>query len=300
MTRYINLLCLLSCRYFANTSLKAIFCICLLITTSVYGQDIRINKTGTDPREQWPIKLLNLAFSYHPDKDFKLVELDSVVNQARLRAMLGENALDVAWVGTTPEMEEQFLPIRVPLYKGLLGHRIFIIRKGDQYRFSAVKTFQDLRQLKAGQGRFWGDTQIMESARIPVVKPVKYENLFYMLDGGRFDYFPRAVHEPWAEYQARPELALEIEKELMLIYPMPLYFFTNKSNPELANVIEIGLIQAVEDGTFDKMFYQNPGIKSAIEKADIKSRRAFRIDNPSLSPMTPLDNKKLWVDIEAL
>ncbi len=222
------------------------------------------------------------------------------VNQARLKSMMNDGSLHVFWIGTSTEVEQEFRPVRVPLFKGLLGHRIFIIRQGDQAKFSRVNTMSDLLQLQAGQGRFWSDTPILESAGIEVVKPVKYINLFHMLDGGRFDYFPRAVHEPWSEVNRDPKLSLTIETDLMLIYPMPLYFFTAIDNIELASAIESGLRKSVADGTFDKMFFENPDIRSALEKTNVARRKVFRIDNPSLSPQTPLDEKELWFDIESV
>lgn len=267
--------------------------------TTAHANTVHINKVGNEPRDLWPLQLLKTALSYSQEQ-YDLIELNETVNQGRMSTLLSENKLDVMWAGTKPEYENAFRPIRVPLYKGLLGHRIFIIRSGEQHRFSAVKTFDQLLKLKAGQGRFWGDTEILENADIPVVKPVKYESLFHMLDGGRFDYFPRAVHEPWAEYQARPELNLEIEKELMLVYPMPLYFFTNKSNEKLAKTIEDGLLRAIDDGVFDDMFFQNPDIKSMLQKAKMSSRRVFNIPNPTLSPLTPLKEQKFWVNLSEL
>lgn len=248
-------------------------------------------------RDNWPIDLLTMAFSYDNKNTYTTESISEPVNQERLKMMLRDGSLSIMWIGTTAENEQDFLPIRIPLFKGLLGHRIFIIRSGDQARFSRVNSFSDLLQLQAGQGRFWSDTPILESAGIPVVKPVKYHSLFDMLDGSRFDYFPRAVHEPWAEVQNSP-LNLTVETDLMLVYPMPLYFFVAQGNTELAQTIESGLRKGIDDGTFDRMFLANPSIRDALERTNMKNRRVFRIDNPGLSSATPLDDKSLWFDIE--
>lgn len=278
----------------------AILILAHTITTQVIGAEIEI-KTNFVPegaREQLPLDLLNLAFSYDSRNQYRLTQHHENVNQERLRGMVNEGQISIMWVGTRPDLEEDFIPIRVPLFKGLLGHRIFIIREGEQAKFSRVNTLQDLLALSAGQGRYWGDTPILENAGIPVVKPVKYPNLFHMLDGERFDYFPRAVHEPWDEVASRPELNLTIESDLMLVYPMPLYFFTSKQNRELADTLEKGLLRAVDDGSYDEVFLNNAAIQDAIERTNIQNRRVFRISNPSLSRETPLDNKKLWFDIQ--
>lgn len=272
----------------------------LAIARQVIGAEIEI-KTNFVPegaREQLPLDLLNLAFSYDAENKYRLTQHHENVNQERLRGMVNDGQISIMWVGTRPDLEEDFIPIRVPLFKGLLGHRIFIIRNGEQAKFSQVNTLQDLLALSAGQGRYWGDTPILENAGIPVVKPVKYPNLFHMLDGERFDYFPRAVHEPWDEVASRPELNLTIESDLMLVYPMPLYFFTSKQNQALADTLERGLLKAIDDGSYDEVFLNNAAIQDAIERTNIQNRRVFRISNPSLSRETPLNNKKLWFDIQ--
>lgn len=251
------------------------------------------------PRDYWPIELLNMAFSYDTQNTYNLSSTSESVNQERMKRMIKEGTLDIMWIGTTVETENEFRPVRVPLFKGLLGHRIFIIREGDQARFSRINNFNELLQLQAGQGRYWSDTPILESAGIDVVKPVKYLNLFHMLDGDRFDYFPRAVHEPWSEYNRDPSLKLTVETDIMLIYPMPLYFFLAKENVELASTVESGLRQGIADGTFDRLFMNNPAIRSALERTNVANRKVFRINNPKLSPETPLNEKALWFDIES-
>ena len=275
----------------------------LLLVLSLGSQaaqiDIRTNFVPESAREQLPLRLLELALSYDTQNTYNIIQHPESVNQERLRQMLSDGEFDLMWVGTRPELEQSFIPIRVPLFKGLLGHRIFIIRNGDQARFSQVQNFNDLLELQAGQGRFWGDTPILESAGINVVKPVKYPSLFHMLDGQRFDYFPRGLHEPWGELGSFEQLSLAVEQELMLVYPMPLYFFTNNNNPQLAKTIYDGLIRGTDEGKFNEIFLNNEAIKDAIERSNIKSRRVFRISNPALSPETPIDNEKLWFDVEA-
>lgn len=285
-------------RYLSDRFLTLIVAIVMSGTT--HAMIVKTNLIPDGAREKYPIHLLEAAFSYFPDEEFVHQQYHENVNHARLQLMVQEGSLDIMWAGTTPELERDFIPIRVPLFKGLLGHRIFIIRKGDEEKFSRITQFSDLLRLKAGQGRNWGDTQILESAGINVVKPVNYPNLFHMLDGERFDYFPRAVHEPWPEVSSRPELNLSIEEKLMLVYPMPLYFFVSKHNQQLADILIEGLNRAVDDGTFNQLFLNNEDIKTAIELTNMKDRRVFRVSNPNLSPETPLDDERLWFDINQL
>lgn len=222
------------------------------------------------------------------------------LTETRLVESVKSGSITVMWAGTQKEYEEQLLPIRIPLFKGLLGHRIFIIRQGDQSKFDRVKTLDDLRQIPLGQGREWGDTVVLKAANLNVVAPLKYESLFHMLDGGRFDAFPRAVHEPWSEVTSRPDLNLTIEKRILLVYPFAMYFFVSKDNHELAEVIEQGMRNAIADGSYDDIFFANPVIKDALDRANLQERKVFRLSNPNMSPLTPFDDKSLWLNLEDL
>lgn len=77
---------------------------------------------------------------------------------------------------------------------------------------------------------------------------------------------------------------------------MPYYFFVAKDNVELARDIATGLNRAIADGSFDAAFMNHRSIKDVFAKANMKSRRLFAIDNPMLSPDTPLHRKELWFD----
>ncbi|AWB65994.1 diguanylate cyclase [Saccharobesus litoralis] len=251
-------------------------------------------------QDQYFSELIKLAIK-HADNGhkYKTEEINQKLNQQQQAIRLNDGRLSIMWAGTTPDYEERLNPIRIPLLKGLQGHRIFIIRANDQARFSSINTFADLQQFKAGQGRFWGDTSILKNADLPVVTPLKKESLFYMVDGERFDYFPLAVHEPWSEVQSRQDLQLAVEKQILLIYPMAMYFFTGKDDVALANMLRQGLNRAVANGEFDKVFYNTPHIKAALKLANLSERKVFRIKNPNLPAATPLDRKELWLDIES-
>jgi hypothetical protein len=204
--------------------------------------------------------------------------------------------LNIIWRSTSQELEQELRPIRIPLRKGLLGYRIFLIRQQDQAKFAAIQTLDQLKQLKVGQGMDWGDVKVFETNGIPVVKGSDYEGLFTMLINGRFDYFSRGINEAYPEYEARKDKLpdLHVEENLLLYYPWPYYFFTSKANEALAQRVETGLEMMLKDGTFDKIFYQFH--QATIDKANVKQRRLFKIENPLLPPETPLARKELWYD----
>ena len=131
---------------------------------------------------------------------------------------------------TTPELERQFLPVRLPVDRGLLGYRLLLIRGANQQRFAAVKNVADLRHLRAGLGQGWADIPIFQRAGVPVVEGSSYDGLFAMLEAERFDFYSRSADEAMREFQERhdahPQMA--VEQTLLLHYPLPRYFFVRR------------------------------------------------------------------------
>lgn len=250
-------------------------------------------------KEEIVFDILKLALSKtRPNVQFSTATEE--YNEARLMEEVISGNIDVMWAGAAPDKEEKMLTVRIPILKGLLGHRIFIIRQEDQARFASIQTLNQLKAFDAGQGTFWGDTKVLKAAQIPTITTIKYANLFPMLEGGRFDYFPRAVHEPWSEVDSRPELNLTIDKNVMLVYPFAMYFFVSPNNQTLHDDIYNGFEMAIQDGSFDDLFFNHPMIKEVLAKANLKERMVFRIPNPYMHEETPFDRKEFWLDVSKL
>jgi hypothetical protein len=81
---------------------------------------------------------------------------------------------------------------------------------------------------------------------------------------------------------------------------MPMYFFVSPRNPELGRDIEEGLNRAIADGSFDKTFFGAQAVKDVMERANMKQRRVFYLENPTLHKDTPLDRAELWFDPQDL
>lgn len=279
-------------------AVRGLLLLCALAATqSLYAADkvIRANDSS-DPNGKYAVKMIELALK-HIDKRYSLTVGKEDYSQSRIMEEIENGNLDIFWNSSSSELEQKFAPVRICLYKGLLGNRIFIIHKDNQAKFDQVRTLDDLKRITIGQGKTWADTKILESNGLQVVKVNKYESLFYMVDGGRFDAFSRGVHEPFGELEQHPQLKdLTVEKSLMLVYKMPFYLFVKKTNTELAKDIETGLNRAIADGSFDEVFKNDPAVQSVMQKADMKNRRVFELQNPTLSKETPLDRKELWFD----
>lgn len=283
----------------ASLHVVSLFVLCLMWTqVAVADKLVKYNKPSP-VQTDYMQGLMKLALKYS-GKPYNFVTTEETYSRPRLMESVKNGSVSLMWGGTSEQMETDYIPIRIDAYRGLMSHRVFIIREGDQPRFDQVKTLDDLRKIKFGQGRSWQDASIMETAGFEVVKSTKKPGLFYMLDGSRFDAFPRGANEAWSEVSAFPNLNLTVEKQLVLVYPLPTYFFVHKGETELAKDIENGLEAAIKDGTFDTYFFNSKEVKDVLDRADLPNRRAFYIANPFLPKATPLDRKELWITIDDL
>ncbi|WP_339616598.1 diguanylate cyclase [uncultured Gilvimarinus sp.] len=227
--------------------------------------------------------------------DYQLDISSGTLTAARQIQDALDGTIDIMWAATTKQTEQQLIPIRVPLYKGLLGYRVFIIHKDNRHLFADITDYSQLKSLVFGQGRGWPDTDIMRHNGL-TVETGTYEGLFLMADGQRFDAFPRGIHEPWSEVASRSELELAIDDNLMFVYRMPFYLFVSPRRPELAEALNTGLTIALEDGSFDTLIMNDPTVQTVMARGNIAKRRAFALENPNLPAATPVDNPTLWFD----
>jgi ABC-type amino acid transport substrate-binding protein len=247
----------------------------------------------TDRRSDYADQLLQLALS-KSGGDYRIEYTAQPMNQERQAAELEAGRLiEVAPIPASAEREARLLAVRIPVNRGLLGWRLGLIRRGDQARFDQVKTLDDLRGLRIGQGQEWPDTPILRANGIAVIAGPRYEGLFDMLTAQRFDYFPRGLTEVWEEVGSRTD-ALEVESRFVVHYPYDAYFMLNRKSTRLAADIERGLERAIADGSFDQLFDQHFGER--LRRARLHERIVIEMKNPLLTPGTPLHRSELWYD----
>jgi len=283
---------------------KILFVLLLLIPLNAFADELtvrypRAESENLEKLEQYYVDLLELALekTERSNGSFLLKKsAASMLKNAAIQSLAKGGGLDVMWLMTNREREDLLLPVRIPLLKGTLGYRALIIREKDREKFEAIKTLADLRNLTAVQGEVWTDTRILEANGLPVAGVKGYESMFFLIGKGKYDYFPRGITEIWKEVEAHKSKGLVVENKIILHYDSPMYFFVNKGNAALAERIERGLKLAIEDGSFDKHFFNHPLHRETFEKTKLRSRKIFSLDNPYLPEETPLDERKLWLD----
>jgi hypothetical protein len=280
-----------------------LFSILVLYNPLFASQVIRTTppQSEFDISHSYFIGLLQLAIDktendYEPTQ----IKFSSVLQQGRAFVELENNRnIDVYWSGTSIKREHRTSAIRVPLVKGMLGIRQFIIPKSKEIEFSFVNTLDDLKKFVACQGAHWPDSDILEQAGLKVIKNPIYEGIFKQLSAGRCDYFPRGVHEGKSEVLARQSEYPNLKwySELILYYPFPMYFFVSKDNYSLKLRIEKGLKMAVDDGSFEQFMRSHSVTAGLFPLSQWLEVRTIEIDNIQLPKNTERQDSRYWLQI---
>lgn len=230
-------------------------------------------------------EVLELAFE-------KTLDLYPAVNIVRTAAMEQDEAvaalrnasagIDVLSTASSHRRDQQFLTISFPILKGLLGYRLCLIRKDEQSLFTDISTAYDFTRskLRICQGEHWPDTDILQRNGFSVITSEHYLALFNLLKNKQCDCFLRGAQEIVPEFTAHNN-ELAIEENIVLRYPQPGFFYVNKNNIELATRIELGLLRALDDGSYQALFERLMGDK--LQQLRITQRTVIPLNNPNMS-----------------
>lgn len=248
-------------------------------------------------RAVFPLAVLDLAMKA-AGAEYVARQAEVLMERGRALTELagGSNAINLLWTSMDAEAERGLNVVRIPINRGLIGYRIFVIRKDRQADFDRVGSLSDLKALTGGQGLDWIDTKIMRAAGLKI-ETVPYETVFDMIQGGRLDYFPRGVVEAFAELDEprHRERNLVVERRLLLKYRSDFIFYVSTKNASLAQTIRRGLVKAYLDGSYMRLFNSHPYIQDGLVRADLASRKIFVLDNPYLSEEDRLIPDKYWM-----
>ena len=114
--------------------------ILLLQSATVYCSEIRHMNINNE-KNRLILDVLKLALS-KTSQSYNYIESSNPnANLVRNKNKMHQSELSVLWAGTSHLLEEELLPIKIPVLKGLLGHRILIIRRNEQQKFSEIMNF---------------------------------------------------------------------------------------------------------------------------------------------------------------
>lgn len=226
----------------------------------------------------------------------QLVTTIDMAEDRMVRELSADRLIDVFWLGGSKAREQGLLVVPVPLERGLVGYRQFIIRKERVAEFDSITTVADLANFKACHGAQWGDTEILRAAKLNLVTSVRYESLFRQLAAGRCDYFPRGFHQGKMELAKRaatyPELI--VYEPLMLHYAFATYFYVHPKNKALAQWLRDGLEKMIDDGELIAYMKQQEHTNSAFPLRSAGVKRILTIPNHNLPAFSDEKNPRYW------
>ncbi|GGP99054.1 hypothetical protein GCM10009410_36170 [Shewanella ulleungensis] len=233
---------------------------------------------------QYYVDLLQLVLDTTSDEygPADIVTLESSLSQSRGFFMLKNEQLDVYWAGTSIARERDYLAVTVPLVGGLLGNRVPVIMRNRLSEFAKITTAEQLQKMVACQGSQWPDSDILEFNGYRVERVISFSLMYTMLEQQRCDYFPRGINEAHAEVDTQGHETLMVYDELILRYPLPMYFFVNKQNLLLAQRLTEGLLLLVNNGKLTEFIMHHPTTASIFPLSRYQHSRVISLENAIL------------------
>lgn len=228
--------------------------------------------------------------------DYRLIHTNHLrSSQVRKVKLVQKGEVDIMYAGTTVEMESILKPIRFPITRGLIGHRIFIINKNHRSNYAQIKGIDDLKNYSGILSYGWPEKEIFEAVGLMQVEKI-YAEIFDNLNSGSRYYFSRGVLEAYSELidkkEAMPNLI--VEENILLRYKSAVLFFIHPENKELEEIITSGFNKAYEDGSYIDFLYNHPLIKSSFEQANLAERLVIDIPNPFFSEASKSIPGQFW------
>ena len=247
---------------------------------ALYKKDIIINALEFTRKEYGNYKITSLAKR-------------SSNKRAILEIKSGKN-INTYLAVTTKEWEDNTLPIRIPIRRGILNYRLLTINKNHAERFEQIRSLSDLKQLRIGLRTGWSSIPIFKEQGFNVVESSTFNGLFYMLQTDRIDYIPRGINEAQVEIdswiETIPNLIIEPNYAIKLVSPY--YIFISPKEPRLAKRLTLGLGRMHSNGTLKRLFDQY--YTDIIKEASIESRTVFPVENNFLPKKTPININDFW------
>lgn len=190
------------------------------------------------------LKLIHQPYRIHYAKDVPARRMWRMLNKGDINLFYGMQSKE-------KNGNEQIVRVRNALTNGLIGQRVFLIRRSDTEVFARVHSVGDLKRTRmiAGFGSGWGDVKVWRVTGLPLYEhTAPWGTIYAMVAAGNrhVDYLPRGVIEAQEEARLHPELA--VEQHLLVDYRADFGFYLAASAASYRAVIERALREAEASG----------------------------------------------------
>lgn len=202
--------------------------------------------------------------------------------------------VNVADTPITEKWTEEFIRIPIPIQRGILSYRLFLVTKENENLLADVNSLEDLKRIRQGSGNQWSVTKKLQLNDFNIVEGPSKDALMNMLQANRFSIYSRGINEVYGELnrykKSHPNIVLD--KHIALYSYLPMYFHVSPKAERIAKRIERGLLLIEENGEYERIF-QSYNEKS-LEQAQLQGRKIFTIYDGS-------ETDELWInDLEYL
>jgi len=175
--------------------------------------------------------------------------------------------------------------IPFPIYLGGGGYRVLMANTASLQRARDIRALDDLRRFRIGSGIGWTDTSIMQANGLDVVQG-NYLNLFEMLKARRFDFYNRSVFEASGELETYDrDHQLAIVPDLVLYYPVDLFFYTTPGRDDIRDALLEGLRKIHRSGELAELIRQHRSTRQARQLLKSTHPRVIVLNNDRLTPL---------------
>jgi hypothetical protein len=130
-------------------------------TINFYIEEVSLQKYNKD--------ILSMALRNAGSSQYKLNQITTKLTREQAFNKMESGEIDLMWLNTNQAIEDRFIPIRVPMLKGLMSYRTLMIREGSENKFYGIDSLEKLRPLKAGVGRSWTTTKVFNAESLTTV-----------------------------------------------------------------------------------------------------------------------------------
>lgn len=284
---------------------KILYILCVALAPIVHAVDVAKLPIRHADTKAYQMALIGEALSQSQEKYGPYNFITHLADLSSKRSFIELNKPEQEYINmrvgiTSREREENAIPIRLPIRKGLLSYKLLIINKKNINMFDEVKSLETLKTYRFGVVYDWVTAGIMHANNFDVIDVPSYHGLFRMLNAERFDYTVLGVNEAFPILASLKDenLNLMVAPNIALYINTPSYIFVSKSNPRLAERITWGLEKMIKNGRFDEVFEQYH--QGYIDKVDLQNRTIISIPNPNLKLLVappPFERKELWLNL---
>lgn len=269
--------------------LRCLIYICLyFISSSAAAIDFYVQQPAEQLNSDYEAKLLRIALDHAPG-DHRLVYVDIDYSQGRAFRELADGTapINILYSGYSRARETKTRMIYIPLTRGLLGNRMFLIHRKSARLFDKITTVKQLaKRITIGVGTTRPEEIILPSAGFSIVRSPGNQ-LIPMLLRGRFTSLIYGLDEIDLVYKdvihREGGVDIIINETALLSYPFDSFFFVAPGDKERAKIVELGLKSAYASGAFMKHFETFPPIQAGLALMKKHNPRIFSIENPDLS-----------------